>query len=99
MKSVQSKLNDVLFNQYREEGNAFLQKKLFTQAMECYEKCLRITRKTSSLDNIAVYVNKLACLLSMDKLQQTVSEANEAIRLIKNYKNRFDVKGADATRL
>jgi len=51
------------------------------------------------LDNIAIYVNKIACLLSMDRLQQVISDSNEAIRLIKNYKNRFDVKGADLERL
>lgn len=36
--------------------------------METYEKCLKITRKATSLDNIAIYVNKLACLLSLDRL-------------------------------
>ena len=51
------------------------------------------------MDNIAIYVNKIACLLSMDRLQQVISDSNEAIRLIKNYKNRFDVKGADLERL
>lgn len=51
------------------------------------------------MENIAIYVNKIACLLSMDRLQQVISDSNEAIRLIKNYKNRFDVKGADLERL
>lgn len=51
------------------------------------------------MDNIAIYVNKIACLLSMDRLAQVVQECNEAVRLIKNYKNRFEVKGADADRL
>jgi tetratricopeptide (TPR) repeat protein len=64
-----------------------------------YEKCLRVTRKATTLDNIAIYVNKIACLLGMDRLSQVVSECNEAVRLIKNYKNRFDVKGADLERL
>lgn len=35
----------------------------------------------------------------MDRLAQVVQECNEAVRLIKNYKNRFEVKGADADRL
>ena len=67
--------------------------------MDCYEKCLKVTKKATTLDNIAIYVNKIACLLSMDRLTLVVSECNEAIRLIKNYKNRFEVKGADAERL
>ena len=35
----------------------------------------------------------------MDKLQQVVSESNEAIRLIKNYRNRFEIKGEELERL
>ena len=59
-----------------------------------------MTRKATTLDNIAVYVNKIACLLSLDKLERVVSECNEAIRLIRNYKNRFtNIKGEDAERL
>jgi len=64
-----------------------------------YEKCLRLTRKATTLDNIAIYVNKIACLLSMDRLVQVVQECNEAVRLIKNFKNRYEVKGAELERL
>ena len=60
--------------------------------MEYYEKCLRITRKATTLENMAVYVNKIACLLSLEKYGQCVSECNDAFRLIKNYKNRNDGK-------
>ncbi len=88
-----------MFTQYREEANELLKQKKFQQALEVYEKCLRVTRKATTLDNIAIYVNKIACLLSMDRLAQVVQECNEAVRLIKNYKNRFEVKGADAERL
>ena len=58
-----------------------------------------MTRKATTLDNIGVYVNKIACLLAQDKLDRVVSECNEAIRLIKNFKNRFQPKGADMERL
>ena len=51
------------------------------------------------MDNIAIYVNKIGCLLSMDRLQHVIAESNEAIRLIRNYRNRFEVKGADLERL
>lgn len=51
------------------------------------------------MDNIAVYVNKIACLLSQDKLERVIAECNDAIRLIRNFRNRFDVKGADKERL
>jgi hypothetical protein len=60
--------------------------------LELYEKCLRITRKATTLDNIAVYVNKIACLLSLEKHEQVVHESNDALRLIKNFKNRNDDK-------
>merc|ERR1712086_1173621 len=58
------------------------------EALEYYEKCLKITRKATSLDNIAIYVNKTACLLSLEKWSRVVTECNDAVRLIKNYKNR-----------
>ena len=69
------------------------------QALDLYEKCLKVTRKATTLDNISVYVNKIACLLKQDRLDRVVTECNEAIRLIRNYRNRFSVKGPDAERL
>lgn len=44
------------------------------------------------MDNIAIYVNKTACLLSLEKYNRVLTECNDAIRLIKNYKNRNDGK-------
>jgi tetratricopeptide (TPR) repeat protein len=44
------------------------------------------------LDNIAVYVNKIACLLSLEKHDRVVTECNDALRLIKNFRNRFEEK-------
>ena len=64
--------------------------KKFADALEYYEKSLKITKKGTSLDNIAVYVNKIACLLSLEKFERVVTECNDAIRLIKNYRNRFE---------
>ena len=40
---------------------------MFAQALEFYDKCLKITRKATSLENVAIYVNKTACLLSLEK--------------------------------
>ena len=100
LKGVQAKLDGVTFNKYREEANRLLQQREFQAALESYDKALKVTRKATTLDNIAVYVNKTACLLSLDKLDRVVSECNEAIRLIRNYRNRYtNVKGADLERL
>lgn len=66
--------------------------KEFFEALEFYEKCLRITRKATTLDNLAVIVNKIACLLSLEKYTQVVSECNDAMRLIKNYSNKAQDK-------
>lgn len=60
--------------------------------MEYYDKCLKITRKASNLDNISVYVNKVACLLSLEKYNLVITECNDATRLIKNYQNKNDGK-------
>jgi tetratricopeptide (TPR) repeat protein len=83
LKTITARLDDLLFKKYRDEANEFLKVKKFQQAMESYEKCLKVTRKATTLDNIAIYVNKIACLLSMDRLSQVVQECNEAIRLCK----------------
>ena len=69
LKVVQEKLDNVMFGKYREEANEFLKQKKFQLALDSYDKCLRVTRKATTLDNIAIYVNKIACLLSMDRLQ------------------------------
>ena len=48
-----------------------------------------------------MYVNKIACLLSLDKHDRVVAESNDALRLIKNFKNRNDEKSSadEKTRL
>ena len=89
---VQKHLNTIKFDEYRTVANDYLKGKKFVEAMEYYEKCLKITRKATTLDNIAIYVNKIACLLSLEKHNLVVSECNDALRLIKNYKNRNDGK-------
>lgn len=96
---IQKKLDEVTFTKYKDQANELLKKREFNDALELYEKALKVTRKATTLDNIGVYVNKIACLLAQDKLDRVVSECNEAIRLIKNFKNRFQPKGADMERL
>ena len=82
------KLNTIKFSEYREVANAYLKDKKFSEALLNYENCLRITRNATTLDNVAIYVNKIACLLSLEKYGSVVTECNDAFRLIKNYKNR-----------
>jgi len=90
LKSINEKLDAILYDKYREEAKQYMQQKKFFEALEYYEKSLKITRKGSTLDNIAIYVNKIACLLQMDNLEKALHECNEAIRLIRNFRNRFD---------
>jgi tetratricopeptide (TPR) repeat protein len=45
-----------------------------------------------TLDIIAVYVNKIACLLSLDKHDRVVTECNDTLRIIRNFRNRFEEK-------
>ena len=40
------------------------------------------------MDNLAIYVNKIACLLALEKYTHVVNECNDATRLIKNYLNK-----------
>ena len=61
---VQKKLDEFTFAKYKDEANELLKKKEFAHALELYEKALKVTRKATTLDNIGVYVNKIACLLA-----------------------------------
>jgi len=45
-----------------------------------------------TLDTIALYVNKIACLLSLEKHDRVVTECNDTLRLIRNHRNRFEDK-------
>ena len=89
LKVIQKRLDEVTFAKYKDEANELLKKRDFTKALDLYEKALKVTRKATTLDNIGVCVNKIACLLAQDKLDKVVQECNEAIRLIKNFRNRF----------
>lgn len=64
LKVIQKKLDEVTFAQYKDEANELLKKREFTKALDLYEKALKVTRKATTLDNIGVYVNKIACLLA-----------------------------------
>ena len=64
LKVIQKRLDEYTFTKYREEANELLKKKEFTAALQLYEKALKVTRKATTLDNIGVYVNKIACLLA-----------------------------------
>jgi tetratricopeptide (TPR) repeat protein len=88
LKGITSNIDASLFLKHREEANEFLKSKKFFEALEAFEKCLRVTKKATSMDNIAIYVNKIACLLALDKLERVIQESNEAIRLIRNFRMR-----------
>ena len=64
LKVIQKKLDVVTFCKYKDEANELLKKREFTAALDLYEKALKVTRKATTLDNIGVYVNKIACLLA-----------------------------------
>lgn len=89
---VQQKLSTIRFEEYRTQANDYLKEKKFTEALQMYEKCLKITRQATTLDNVAIFVNKIACLLASDRHSQVVVECNDATRLLRNYKNRNDGK-------
>jgi len=90
LKVITAKLDGMLFEKYKSEADEFLRQKKFFEALECYEKCLRATKKATTLENIAIYVNKLACHLFLERLDLVILEANDAIRLIKNFRNRSE---------
>ena len=72
LKIVQKRLDEFTFTKYKDEANELLKKRDFAKALELYEKALKVTRKATTLENIGVYVNKIACLLAQDKLEKVV---------------------------
>ena len=88
LKAITVKIDAKIFGKHREDATNFLKEKKFFEALESYEKCLRTTKKATTMDNIAIYVNKIACLLALDKIDRVVTESNEAIRLIRNFRIR-----------
>ena len=51
-----------------------------------------------TLDQIAISVNKIACLLSLEKHERVVTECNDTLRLIRNFRNRFEEKQSQEER-
>lgn len=49
-----------------------MQKKEVTHALEIYEQCLRISKKSTTLDGLSVFVNKIACLLALEKYERVI---------------------------
>lgn len=94
LKKVQDKLDTIIFAKNRTQANEYLKSQQYATALEYYEKCLRITKKGTSLDNIGVYVNKIACLLALGKDDRVITECNDAMRLIKNFRNKFEDKNS-----
>ena len=74
------------------EAERLFKEKKWSEALEYFEQCLKITRKASTLNNISVFVNKTACLFALNQLDLMLSESNNALRLIKNYKMKESTK-------
>jgi len=88
LKKVQSRYNDILFDQNKLEATRLHQTGEYVKALEYYEKCLKITRKATTLNNIGVFVNKTACLHMLEYHSRCVTECNNALRLVKNYQHK-----------
>ena len=65
LKKVQSEYNELIFNWEKERATELHKEGKFAEALEFYDKCLRITRKATTLNNISVFVNKTACLYQL----------------------------------
>ena len=94
-KRVQDKLDTVQFETLNKQANEFQKLQDFAAALEYYDKCIKLQTARSkgiTIDTIAIHVNKIACLLSLEKFDRVVSECNDALRLIRNHRNRFEEK-------
>lgn len=94
-KRVQDKIDGVLLENYNKQAVEYQKQGNFAGALEFYDKCIKLSTsraKGITLDTIALYVNKIACLLSLEKYDRVVTECNDALRLIRNHRNRFEDK-------
>lgn len=94
-KRVQERIDSVLLEQYNKTATDYQRAGNFAGALEYYDKCIKLSTsraKGVTLDTIALYVNKIACLLSLDKHDRVVTECNDTLRLIRNHRNRFEEK-------
>lgn len=92
LKNVQTEINEILFKENKVEAERLFTEKKWSEALEYFEQCLKITRKASTLNNISVFVNKTACLLALEQIDTLLSECNNALRLIKNFKVKDTTK-------
>eukprot|EP01022_Parablepharisma_sp_SALTPOND_P000843 TRINITY_DN105134_c2_g1_i1.p2 TRINITY_DN105134_c2_g1~~TRINITY_DN105134_c2_g1_i1.p2 ORF type:complete len:748 (+),score=145.54 TRINITY_DN105134_c2_g1_i1:9608-11851(+) len=93
LKSVQQNLNTILLKEAKEAGQKLQMEHKFAEALEKYEECLKITKRESTLDNISIYVNKIACLLSLGKHEKAIQNSDTAVRMLQNYKNKLISNG------
>lgn len=94
-KRVQDKIDSVVLENYNKQAVDYQKEGNFAGALEYYDKCIKLSTsraKGITLDSIALYVNKIACLLSLEKHERVVTECNDALRLIRNHRNRFEEK-------
>jgi dyslexia susceptibility 1 candidate gene 1 protein len=89
LKTVQQNLNREILKEAKEAGQKLQIEKKFAEALEKYEECLKVTKKETSLDNISIYINKIACLLPLGKHEKAIQDSEVVIRLIQKYKNKF----------
>ena len=92
LKKVQGEINDILYKENKTEAERLFKDQKWSESLEYFEQCLRITRKASTLNNISVFVNKTACLFALNQLDLLLSECNNALRLIKNFKVKDTTK-------
>lgn len=74
LKKVQDHINDVIYVENKTEAERLFKNKQWVEALEYFEKCLKITRKVSTINNISVFVNKTACLLALNQFDLLLRE-------------------------
>ena len=85
LKKVQGEINDILYKENKDEAERLFKAQKYNEALEYFERWLKITRKASTLNNISVFVNKTAWLFALNQLDLMITESNNALRLIKNF--------------
>ena len=83
LAGMAAKLSDhdrSMYNHYKQEGNAFFEKKEYDKACEQYTMALTLIPNDGSL-----YCQRSSCYLHMDKLKKALQDALKAVFIHPNY--------------
>lgn len=80
--------------EFKEKGNQFMREEKFQEALECYDKAIRLNP-----DEPALYCNRAATYNNLKKFNEAIEDCNMALSLNRSYAKAYIRKGFAYERL